>query len=70
MKLNPYLKYEELCSKDNFKEFYTLSKNGSVALKKMQKRKLYYTNNDKMVEKENNYLLYKILTKEFLLILL
>jgi len=55
-KLNPYLKHEELFSKDDFQEFYILSKNGSVALKKMQKRKLYNVNNDKMVEKENNYL--------------
>ena len=39
-KLNPYLKYKELFSKDDFYEFYILSKNGSAALKKIQKRKL------------------------------
>ena len=52
-KLNPYLKYEELFSKDQFYEFYILSKNGSAALKKMQKRKLD-NSNDKMIKKENN----------------
>ena len=52
-KLKPYLKYEELFSKDQFYEFYILSKNGSAALKKMQKRKLDNSNN-KMIKKENN----------------
>ena len=52
-KLNPYLKYEELFSKDQFYEFYILSKNGSAALKKMQKRKLD-NSNDKMIKKEIN----------------
>ena len=55
-KLNPYLKYEELFSKDQFNEFYILSKNGSAALKKIKKRKLNSNNDDKMVRKENNYL--------------
>ena len=54
-KLNPYLKYEELFSKDDFYEFYILSKNGSAALKKMQKRKLDNFDN-KMIKKENNFL--------------
>ena len=54
-KLNPYLKYEELFSKDDFYEFYILSKNGSAALKKMQKRKLD-SYDDKMISKENNFL--------------
>jgi len=53
-KLNPYLKYEELFSKDDFYEFYILSKNGSAALKKMQKRKLD-SFDDKMIKKENNF---------------
>ena len=52
-KLKPYLKYEELFSKDQFYEFYILSKNGSAALKKLQKRKLY-NSNEKMVKRENN----------------
>ena len=56
-KLNPYLKYEELFSKDQFYEFYILSKNGSAALKSLKKRKLYNDANDnKMIKKENNYL--------------
>ena len=52
-KLKPYFKYEELFSKDQFNEFYILSKNGSAALKKLQKRKLY-NSNEKMIKKENN----------------
>ena len=32
-KLNPYLKYKELFSKDDFYEFYFLNKNDSAALK-------------------------------------
>ena len=54
-KLNPYLKYEELFSKDQFYEFYILSKNGSAALKKIQKRKLE-SDDDNKIKKENNYL--------------
>ena len=54
-KLNPYLKYEELFSIDDFYEFYILSKNGSAALKKMQKRKLD-SSDDKTIKKENNFL--------------
>jgi len=54
-KLNPYLKYEELFSKDDFYEFYILSKNGSAALKKMQKRKLDSYGN-KIIKQNNNFL--------------
>ena len=49
-KLNPYLKYEELFSKDDFNEFYIISKNGSDAL--MQKRKLD-NYDDKIIKEEN-----------------
>lgn len=55
-KLNPYLKYEELFSKDDFYEYYVnymLSKNGSAPLNERQIRILDNTN-DKMIEKENN----------------
>ena len=37
---NPYLKNEELFSKEDFNEVYVVSKNGMAAFKKMQKRKL------------------------------
>jgi hypothetical protein len=57
-KLNPYLKYEELFSKDDFYEFYTLSKNESKTFKK---RKLN-TDDDKIVKKENN--LFHLFTPE------
>ena len=57
-KMNPYLKYEELFSKDDFYEFYTLSKNESKTFKK---RKLN-TDDDKIVKKENN--LFHLFTPE------
>ena len=53
--MNPYLKYEELFSKDDFYEFYILYKNGSATLKELQKRKLDINDNN-MIKKENNYL--------------
>ena len=58
-KLNPYLKYEVLFSKDDFGEFYIISKNGTDALK--QKRIL--DNIDDKIIKEDNELFNQFFTE-------
>lgn len=52
-KLSPYLKYDELFSKENFQELLFVSKNGMAEFKKMGKRKLD-TYDEHMIKKENN----------------
>ena len=60
LKLNPYFKYEELFSKEDFYEFNILSKNGSAALKKMQKRKLDNYGNNTIIKENNLFHLFNI----------
>jgi len=53
-KLTPYLKYDELFSKENFEEIYYISKKNTTYLE--QKRKLHQdVENKNMVLKENNF---------------
>jgi len=54
-KLNPYLKYQELFSKEDLENYYILNKNGSDALKNLRRRNLV-SEKEKIIEKENNLL--------------